>query len=305
MAMNRVKKRKKLIICSLVSMIIMCALILCISSDALKALAEENQTSLLSEDEIIRTLATDVAKDLADTTKFSNGATLSSGVYYLSQSRTFTATGTGGNGLKIQNNAVVYIYIPNGITLTANGGNGSYETAGGAGILLPSNATLVLLGEGSVDANGGNAGSGRDGGSGSAGSINTSSETFTMATGGSGGNGGGGGFNMASMMASMAVGGAVGQNIAGAMNNMMGGINQQTTPGTVPPIPTVAYHVAVNGQAAGPFGISVLTQMATAGQFTADSLVWKNGMPQWAKAGTVDELKNLFAGSMPPIPPIG
>lgn len=112
-------------------------------------------------------------------------------------------------------------------------------------------------------------------------------------------------FNMAAMMASMAVGGAVGQNIAGAMNNMMGGINQQATPGAVPPpIPAVAYHVAVNGQATGPFDISVLTQMVAAGQLTADSLVWKNGMAQWAKAGTVDELKNLFANTMPPIPPV-
>ena len=121
-----------------------------------------------------------------------------------------------------------------------------------------------------------------------------------------GGGGDGTGFNMAAMMASMAVGGAVGQNIAGAMNNMMGGINQQTTPGAVPPpIPTVAYHVAVNGQATGPFDISVLAQMATTGQLTADSLVWKNGMAQWAKAGTVDELKNLFANIMPPIPQQG
>lgn len=120
-----------------------------------------------------------------------------------------------------------------------------------------------------------------------------------------GGSGDGTGFNIAAMMASMAVGGAVGQNIAGAMNNMMGGINQQATPGAVtPPIPTVAYHVAVNGQATGPFDISVLAQMATAGQFTADSLVWKNGMAQWAKAGTVDELKNLFANAMPLIPPV-
>ena len=120
-----------------------------------------------------------------------------------------------------------------------------------------------------------------------------------------GGSSDGTGFNMAAMMASMAVGGAVGQNIAGAMNNMMGGINQQTTPGAVPPpIPTVAYHVAVNGQATGPFAISVLAQMATAGQLTADSLVWKNGMAQWAKAGTVDELKNLFTNAMPPIPPV-
>ncbi len=120
-----------------------------------------------------------------------------------------------------------------------------------------------------------------------------------------GGSGDGTGFNMAAMMASMAVGGAVGQNIAGAMNNMMGGINQQATPGAVPPpIPTAAYHVAVNGQATGPFDISVLAQMAAVGQLTTDSLVWKNGMAQWAKAGTVDELKNLFANAMPPIPPI-
>lgn len=117
--------------------------------------------------------------------------------------------------------------------------------------------------------------------------------------------GSGDGFNMAAMMASMAVGGAVGQNIAGAMNNVMGGINQQTMPGAVPsPIPTVTYHVAVNGQATGPFDISVLAQMATARQLTVDSLVWKNGMEQWAKTGTVDEPKSLFTNVMPPIPTI-
>ncbi len=114
--------------------------------------------------------------------------------------------------------------------------------------------------------------------------------------------GGGNGFNMAAMMASMSVGGAVGQNIAGAMNNMMGGINQQpTTEAVPPPIPTVAYHVAVNGQATGPFDVSVLTQMATSGQLTAESLVWKSGMAQWEKAGMIDDLKNLFL-TMPPIP---
>ena len=114
--------------------------------------------------------------------------------------------------------------------------------------------------------------------------------------------GGGDSFNMAAMMASMAVGGAVGQNIAGAMNNMMGGTNQQTTPGAVPPpIPAVAYHVAINGQAAGPFDMTSLTQMAANGQLTGDSLVWKNGMAQWKKAIAVDELKGLFS-TMPPIP---
>ncbi len=121
-----------------------------------------------------------------------------------------------------------------------------------------------------------------------------------------GGNGGGdgSGFNMAAMMASMAVGGAVGQNIAGSMNNMMSGINQPTPPiqpGAVPPpIPTVAYNVAVNGQATGPYNLEVLQQMIVGGQLTSETLVWKTGMATWIKAGEADDLKGLFAPLVPP-----
>ena len=43
--------------------------------------------------------------------------------------------------------------------------------------------------------------------------------------------------------------------------------------------------------------------MATTGQINAESLVWKNGMAEWAKAGTVEELKHLFV-AIPPIPPV-
>lgn len=112
---------------------------------------------------------------------------------------------------------------------------------------------------------------------------------------------GGLGFNMAGMMASMAVGSAVGQNIAGAMNNMMGSINQPTVPGSVPPpIPNIAYYVATNGQATGPFDVSILRQMASVGQFTAESLVWKQGMTNWISANSVEELKSLF---IPPVSP--
>lgn len=112
------------------------------------------------------------------------------------------------------------------------------------------------------------------------------------------------GFNPAAMMAGMAVGGAVGQNIAGTMNSMMGGVNQAVQPPAVPPpIPTVSYHVAVNGQATGPYDMHTLAQMSSAGQLTADSLVWKDSMAQWERAGAVYELKNLF-NPMPPIPPI-
>lgn len=110
------------------------------------------------------------------------------------------------------------------------------------------------------------------------------------------------GFNPAAMMAGMAVGGAVGQNMAGIMNNAMNPNNISQSSSTPPPIPNVVYHLAVNGQATGPYELSVLKQMADAGQFTADSLVWKNGMAEWVKAGTVDELKAMFV-VMPPIPP--
>ena len=115
---------------------------------------------------------------------------------------------------------------------------------------------------------------------------------------------GGMGFNPAAMMAGMAVGGAVGENIGGTMKGMMAGMNQPAQQGiTPPPIPTDAYHLAVNGQATGPYDLNMLRQMAKAGQFNADSLVWKNGMSEWAKAGTIDELKSMFV-VMPPIPPV-
>lgn len=114
---------------------------------------------------------------------------------------------------------------------------------------------------------------------------------------------GGMGFNPAAMMAGMAVGGAVGQNIAGIMNNSMAGANQAAPSGvTPPPVPTVTYNVAVNGQATGPFDINILKQMANAGQFKPNSLVWKPGMENWLRAEAVDDLKGLFNNVMPPIP---
>ena len=114
--------------------------------------------------------------------------------------------------------------------------------------------------------------------------------------------GGGTGFNPAAMMAGMAVGGAVGQNMAGIMNNAMNGMNQPISNGvTPPPVPTVSYHIAINGQTTGPYDINTLKQMAVTGQFSSETLVWKPGMSEWVKAETVDELKSMFA-VMPPIP---
>lgn len=114
--------------------------------------------------------------------------------------------------------------------------------------------------------------------------------------------GSGAGFNPAVMMAGMAVGGAVGQNMAGIMNNAMSGINQPVQSSvTPPPVPIATYHIAVNGQAIGPYDINTLRQMSSTGQFSAESLVWKPGMATWIKAGETDDLKELFT---PPVPPV-
>ncbi|MDE7284326.1 MAG: SPFH domain-containing protein [Lachnospiraceae bacterium] len=110
------------------------------------------------------------------------------------------------------------------------------------------------------------------------------------------------GFNMAAMMASMAVGGAVGQNIAGFMNNMMSGINQTVQSGvTPPPIPVTSYYVAANGQAIGPCEINDLKQMVASGELSANSLVWRAGMNEWVRADSVEEFKELFH-AMPSVP---
>ncbi|MDR1468369.1 MAG: SPFH domain-containing protein [Spirochaetaceae bacterium] len=108
--------------------------------------------------------------------------------------------------------------------------------------------------------------------------------------------GDGGGFNPAGIMAGIAMGGAVGQQMSGMMGGMMQRMN-------APPPPLAQYHVAVNGQTTGPYNGAQLAQMAASGQFTAQSMVWKQGMAAWAAAGTVQEFAQLFASPAPPPPP--
>lgn len=118
---------------------------------------------------------------------------------------------------------------------------------------------------------------------------------------GSGGGGAGGAMDPGSMMASMAMGGAVGSGMAGMMGNMMSGMNQQQN--TPPPAPSVSYMVANNDQQAGPFTLDQLKQFAASGEFTKQTHVWKQGMDNWQQAGDVQELASVFMGSTPPPPP--
>ena len=127
----------------------------------------------------------------------------------------------------------------------------------------------------------------------------TAAESMGKMGSGGGTGTGGGMMDPGSMMASMAMGGAVGSGMAGAVGGMMQGMNEQKQ--TPPPPPQIQYNVSVNGQQSGPFGWQQLQQMVQSGQITKDTYVWKQGMAGWELAGNVQELSSLF-GVVPPPP---
>ena len=137
----------------------------------------------------------DKKSTMNDWTYLSNGSstgyTLSSGHYYVTENITFS-NGDTGSGLTIASGATVYLYIPQGVTLTATGGNASGVTGAGAGIELPSGSTLYLMGKGKVEAYGGNAANGSNGSNGSNACQSESGNYIHGGNGGDGGNGGGG-----------------------------------------------------------------------------------------------------------------
>ena len=152
-------------------------------------------------------------------------------------------------------------------------------------------------------------------------SINQQTEVLKQAAGSLGqmgtmdlgGGNNGGGINPAAMMTGMAMGGAMGGQMAGMMNNMgqqmqqaMQQQPQQQAGMTPPPMPgtaNVSYMVTANGQQFGPFNMPQLQQMVQNGQLTAQTYVWKQGMPNWELAGNVPELASLFGTVPPPTPP--
>lgn len=112
----------------------------------------------------------------------------------------------------------------------------------------------------------------------------------------------------------MGMGFAMAGQMMNAMNPMMNqqqqmyqqpqqGGYQQQQPMAPPPMQAQStFFVAVNGQQSGPFDMNALSSMVANGQLTKDTLVWKQGMPAWAAAGTVQELSSLFGAVPPPMP---
>ena len=99
----------------------------------------------------------------------------------------------------------------------------------------------------------------------------------------------------------------IGMGMGFAMANQMAQMNQpqhaaQQGGGAPPPFPAgPQFFVAQNATQAGPFSMETLQTMASQKNLTAETLVWKQGLAAWVKAGEVPELLSLF-GQPPPIP---
>jgi len=113
-------------------------------------------------------------------------------IYDVNGDLTLSAS-AGYSKFRVLGSSVVAINIKKNVTLTLNGGNATGTTGAGAAISVAPNATLYLLGEGTLIANGGAAGNGSNGSSGESGAIDDDDEDGRGGNGGPGGYGGGGG----------------------------------------------------------------------------------------------------------------
>lgn len=102
--------------------------------------------------------------------------------------------------------------------------------------------------------------------------------------------------NAANSFQQQSGGGMFSQNTLNSGISQMGGMFQANVNQSVP---QVQYMIGVNGQPTGPFNWNQLTQLVQNGQLTRQTLVWKQGMPQWVMAEQVLELQPLFYGQAP------
>lgn len=108
--------------------------------------------------------------------------------------------------------------------------------------------------------------------------------------------GGEGNMNPAGVMTGMMMGGAMGQQMATLVTGMGQQVQQQMQQmgNTPPPLPCVAYYIAIDGAQSGPYSLNQLQQMTVNGQLTSQTYVWKPGMSAWDIAGNLSELIVLF-----------
>lgn len=118
-------------------------------------------------------------------------------LYYMEgASLEIQSTERGQSGLRVAENAIVFIYVGNDQHLVVRGGDAEGTSPAGAGIEVPESSTLYLLGTGWVECYGGKSGEGVAGLAGEKGVVNDgslfSTKHYHSGRGGNGGNGGGG-----------------------------------------------------------------------------------------------------------------
>ena len=102
--------------------------------------------------------------------------------------------------------------------------------------------------------------------------------------------------NMVGMLAGMNLGSVIGNTVQQAQ--------QQAPAGGPPPLPgAAAWYAGIQGKQEGPFDTTAFQQKVASGLVSKETLVWKQGMANWQKAGEVAELSGLFASVPPPFPP--
>lgn len=68
-----------------------------------------------------------------------------------------------------------------------------------------------------------------------------------------------------------------------------------------PPVPVPpAYYYAVDGRQQGPVPYERLQELFASRAINRDTLIWKQGMAQWAALSEVEELKSFLGGNTPP-----
>ena len=113
-------------------------------------------------------------------------------LYKIDSNEIVVTAGSGLNAYEVSPNATAVLYIPEGSTLTLNGGAASSTSGAGAGIEVPESATLIITGAGTLEAKGGQGGSGSNGENGQDAHVDCDDDHGRAGYGGAGGAGGGG-----------------------------------------------------------------------------------------------------------------
>ncbi len=94
----------------------------------------------------------------------------------------------------------------------------------------------------------------------------------------------------------------VGGTMAGVMGNAL---NSAVGGATPPPLPNAVYHIALAGGQTQQQDINTIKNGIANGMITKETLLWKAGMANWAKAAEIPEIMSLFGNNgmtPPPIP---